>query len=403
MKGLKFKGLLLILAITLTAFTLSFTISRMSTTASKYEETAFKVMGEVSALRGLKPPGEFKVKVVSLRWAEERWLPAEGKSPLEWKIYQALLLIPRSFSYEKFERKWAGCVVAASSGDTLYLVSEMVGKTGGKELKRTLAHEAVHILQYVHFRPPSRETLDGRLALSALVEGDADLTADMLVEGRPREGEAWRPESLKAEEALMLLKLFPYHYGESFASYLYEKGGWSLLNQAYRNPPASTEQILHPEKYLKGEGFEEPKPSSPPEGWKLEGETRMGEYFVWVLVAKGAGYRLAERASEGWNGDRAAYYTSNGSYLLVWTTCWDSLKDAQEFVQAFTSIMEASAVKVSVNLWKAGDQYMALKSRGLSVEVYASTSLKALEALTGEEDTLSPSFTHYIMGSSIGG
>src|SRR3954465_10689264 len=53
--------------------------------------------------------------------------------------------------------------------------------------------------------------------------------------------------------------MFPYQKGLSFVQRLVQVGGgrWTLVNAAHRShPPVSTEQILHPDKYLR---FEEPE------------------------------------------------------------------------------------------------------------------------------------------------
>ena len=43
--------------------------------------------------------------------------------------------------------------------------------------------------------------------------------------------------------------IFPYLRGMVFCAKLTNDGGWKAIDEAYRNPPLSTEQILHPEKY----------------------------------------------------------------------------------------------------------------------------------------------------------
>ena len=44
--------------------------------------------------------------------------------------------------------------------------------------------------------------------------------------------------------------IFPYLRGMVFCVKLTNEGGWKAIDEAYKNPPVSTEQILHPEKYL---------------------------------------------------------------------------------------------------------------------------------------------------------
>lgn len=46
---------------------------------------------------------------------------------------------------------------------------------------------------------------------------------------------------------------FPYTYGADFVQYLYDRGRWAAVNKAYERLPDSTEQIMHPEKYLAAE------------------------------------------------------------------------------------------------------------------------------------------------------
>ena len=43
---------------------------------------------------------------------------------------------------------------------------------------------------------------------------------------------------------------FPYIYGTEFVQYLYDRGNWARVDKAYADLPESTEQIIHPEKYL---------------------------------------------------------------------------------------------------------------------------------------------------------
>ncbi len=65
---------------------------------------------------------------------------------------------------------------------------------------------------------------------------------------------------------------FPYYEGLLFVEYLYERGNWAEVNKAYENLPLSSEQILHPDKYIQGEQPIEVAPfaleSALGEGWR---------------------------------------------------------------------------------------------------------------------------------------
>ena len=67
--------------------------------------------------------------------------------------------------------------------------------------------------------------------------------------------------------------VLPYAIGAEFVISLRQKAGWDWkrINQVYADPPKTTEQILHPERYWKNRDY----PISPkrhfrmPSGWKI--------------------------------------------------------------------------------------------------------------------------------------
>src|SRR5690606_19445620 len=54
-------------------------------------------------------------------------------------------------------------------------------------------------------------------------------------------------------DILMDELMSPYVDGQNFVEALIAEGGYELLNEAYANPPVSTEHILHPDRYLAGD------------------------------------------------------------------------------------------------------------------------------------------------------
>jgi hypothetical protein len=101
--------------------------------------------------------------------------------------------------------------------------------------------------------------------------------------------------------------------GRKFVEMLYQQGGWAAVNKAYDNLPASTEQMLHPDKYLAGE-----KPievaSVPLTGviggdWQLIADETLGEWRTYLLLSAGVdeaarlSEETAQQAAAGWGGD----------------------------------------------------------------------------------------------------
>jgi hypothetical protein len=90
--------------------------------------------------------------------------------------------------------------------------------------------------------------------------------------------------------------------GTAFATALYQSGGLPLLSVALAHPPASTEQVLHPEKYLAAE-----LPvvvSIPPvvDGEIVDAGT-LNELQTRVYLSQCTQEGIARSAAKGWGGD----------------------------------------------------------------------------------------------------
>jgi hypothetical protein len=242
--------------------------------------------------------------------------------------------------------------------------------------KITLAHEMTHALQDQHF---DLQTLDKSvehdddmaLALTSLVEGEATLVmfAEMLRDdeggGDPKDALSYPPAAIDAafgllrtmmpfasgktfQKAPLILReslIFPYHKGTVFVLHLTNHSKWELVDKAFRSPPVSTEQILHPEKFYDKDKLDEPTAIELPDlaeavgkSWKKVSSNVLGEFQTTILLADGPGAstRKAQVAAAGWDGDRFVVFENAAKQLgLVWLTTWDSQKDAEEFAATY--------------------------------------------------------------------
>jgi hypothetical protein len=238
--------------------------------------------------------------------------------------------------------------------DTFYIIT-----SGEFDLQNrlTFAHEFVHGLQDQNLGLD--ELLDGEklnddeyLARLALIEGDATLAMSeyllahvnelsseelaTLVEGDGQDGE----EAMSiAPPIIRETFVFPYINGLDFVSRLRE-AGWETVDAAYADPPQSTEQILHPEKYL---SRDEPQILALPPlsdtlgtGWHLVEAETLGEFQTNLYLAQQVDQATADLASQGWDGDQYALYVKDDATLLAFATVWDTLSDREEFVSATT-------------------------------------------------------------------
>lgn len=239
--------------------------------------------------------------------------------------------------------------------DTLYVIVE-AAEAGFDLLARiTFAHEYTHGLQDQHFGLDTfiSDTLndDAYLARLSLVEGDAslamteylylhldELTAEDLASLQEGGGDG-SDEALDAAPAIIRETfLFPYTYGLEFASVVQE-GGWDAVDAAFADPPQSTEQVLHPEKYLDRD--EPALVALPPltdtlgAGWRrIEAET-LGEFQLGLYLEQQVAQDEVDLAIAGWGGDQYAVYVNGDDEVLVLATAWDSEADRQEFVDTY--------------------------------------------------------------------
>jgi hypothetical protein len=220
----------------------------------------------------------------------------------------------------------------------------------------------VHALQDQHFDLETfledREELsdDASLAITALIEGDATAAQIEFLKGTPSllrdlstemEGDGGSTEALDSAPAIITETLiFPYVQGQVFVSELLEDGGWDRVNEAFTSLPASTEQILHPEKYFDGE---DPVVVDLPDvadalgpGWEAFDTNTMGEFQTSVILDEGdVSSGDAEDAAEGWGGDRYTVVGTDDQAVILWESVWDSEDDAEEFADTLVDREES--------------------------------------------------------------
>jgi len=134
--------------------------------------------------------------------------------------------------------------------------------------------------------------------------------------------------------------LFSYLKGMKFVSEV-SGGKPEAVNKLYSFPPLSTEQVLHPKKYVLGNDpplkvvLEVPRELRG-RGAKVVAEGTWGELVTRIVLEEwGADEALAIKAAEGWGGDRyAVVEDGKGDLWFKWKTVWDSGMEAAEFESA---------------------------------------------------------------------
>lgn len=341
-----------------------------------YQKLVNEVAAKSASLRGLPLKHAIRSNVLGsgeLSELLDRLLKAELTDERvrgETITWQAFRLLPEGTDlkllYSDLLEEQVGGLYDDSSGK-LY-VTETFDPTSilGKII---LSHEICHAIQDQNYPikdlPFRTENTDQNLAVGAVLEGDATM---LMVE--------WAAENFKMTDLLGIddwfaqgtqqlesvppplvqSLIFPYMGGMYFYMDLKMRGIENWRNRPFAQPPLSTEQILHPEKYYPLQ--EKPVEVALPE-WEA-GDTGVeqihtgivGEWVTRLILSNPAAYPdltqltttevlvddpAAVEGSAGWGGDRylTAANEDNSRWVVTWKTVWDSEADAREFASAF--------------------------------------------------------------------
>ena len=278
----------------------------------------------------------------------------------------------------------------------------------GRGTRLSLVHELVHALtdQHFNFRDTRNDLYNNNgdqfLAFSAVIEGDANETTDLFYrEEQALVNRAARPPPRSSimgastagastprstiPQFLRDVSMFPYTYGSTFwgslvgndEAGLNEAGlsesdsdetnpdtpsnkDWQLVNNAYTNFPASTEQVYFPEKYLADAPLEVDHPVAELSGYELRDTDTWGAISFTVMFDQVLGREGPSRpAVEGWGGDRYSYWFNGSEVAMALTYRGDEESDAAELAEALSeyiaTAMNAGKIEVSDGPDASGD------------------------------------------------
>lgn len=294
---------------------------------------AQEVADRIADGRGLRPTAPIRTEVLSRtkliehvrRRLREESPPAELRA--EGVLLERLGLLETAEGYEAalydlYEQQVAG--LYDPDDRTTYVLDDLFPA----EADLTLWHEIVHALQDQQFAIGERQEAleddgDRGLAFSAVCEGDATLTSMALQFNGgwpsldwmlPRDLESLRAmvmpvqaTGLGASSALLEFLSFPYVEGVAFVRAHVDRGGVRAIDELFRRPPESSEQVIHPEKYA---GADVPVTVRLPEeafpGLRTAYQDTGGEFVARLWLGARLPRSTAVTAASGWGGDRVA-------------------------------------------------------------------------------------------------
>jgi len=361
-----------------------------------------QIQKEVIKIRGLQPktdiprallsPDQLRQNVIDDFLSD--YTPEDARQDV---ITLSILgLLPADFNLLTFYEELYNEQIAGYYDDKtkeMYVVS---GSGFNGPEKMTFSHEFTHILQDQNYDfenglrltdEACKNESERCAATSALIEGDASLTeyfwyfqyaSDNDKEDVQSFYEDYQspvydsaPEYMKSDFS------FPYSAGQEFVQVLHDQGGWQAVNNAFTNPPVSTEQIMHPDRYPGDAPIKIDLPnltSDLGEGWEQVGADVVGEWYTYLILAKGYAPdtrlddTVAREAAEGWGGDAYNVYhnAATNQTVLVIQGVWDSRSDAKEYYDIFIQYGDArwgshDSHDAAMTNWQTDDQYAIIQ------------------------------------------
>jgi hypothetical protein len=338
-----------------------------ASSAAEFDGEVAEIRRQTSQIRGLEPLAEVPLEVIDPSVLRGRLTAASQdersvyRSVISQKLMAVLGLVTPDFdllgALRDLRTEHAAGLYSARER-RMYLVSSatMLGPLH----KLTVSHELTHALQDQHFDLQNlgrQQDANGDrlIGIRSLVEGDARLT--QLLWGRQfltpdekasltnRDGTQGQSQLDQVPLVLRDELLFPYREGYQFVATLHRDGGYDAVNQAFRDPPQSSEQIIHPEKYPAEAPVSAPMPALAEAlggSWRTLRTDVLGELDLRILIEHFSDRPTAETAAAGWGGDSVALLEDDaGRLVVVLNTVWDSDAEAAEFYNAFVPTVAA--------------------------------------------------------------
>ena len=323
-----------------------------------------QIEAQVVGLRGLQPKETVTLQMLDQASLQrmyidrfnQDYLPSERES--DQKLLATIGLVgPNESVLQILQDVLQEQILGVYSQDdkTMYLLASS-GPFGPSE-KDTFAQEYDHALQDQYFdlatlAPKHPDNDDRSLAVQAVTQGDATLIQRL-----------WAQENLSSDElsqlgqnsgssklfsAPLFLReqlLFPYADGFNFVRQIYQTSGYGAVDDVFRDPPQSTAQILHIDKYrnhVAPVAVDLPDLSQGPlgDGWREINSNVFGELDFRLILAQLTDTTTGVRAASGWSGDRWELLEKDGHTALVSKSVWDSDADAKLFLQTFGQAMQ---------------------------------------------------------------
>jgi hypothetical protein len=330
-----------------------------------HKDVPYSVIGKAQLRAFLEARMKDAVKPEEIR-AEETTLKMFGFLPPDFDLKKATvdLLTEQAAAFYDYHKKKLFILETGDSTSDLHTEAE----------KMALAHELGHALADQHFRlekyiREGAHSDDGSSARLAVMEGQASwlMTAYLskastgqsevppgvlelmskAVEGSASQYPVFSKAPLYLRESLV----FPYTSGMLFQNAVFEKLGQRAFAEVFQRPPQSTQQIIHPEKYLAHVAPEVPLLPAVPgaKQFRKVGDGTLGEFDFRVLLEQYAGKEEAASLAPHTTGGMYALLETKRDHhpVLAFAANWDNADSARAFFAAYRKVLSGKSKSCS--------------------------------------------------------
>ena len=251
----------------------------------------------------------------------------------------------------------------------------------GEAAKAVVVHELAHALADQHFdlaRFIRRgKTDDASTARMAVMEGQATWLmmesmaarmgssvrempqmAEMMGAGATEAMASQYPVLATAPLYIRASLIFPYNHGLKFQHALVQKLGNDAFAKVFREPPVSTQQVMHPEMYLnKVQPARIALPAlAKPKEWKMLTEGTVGEFDHAILLEQYLSKQDADELAPKWRGGTFALAEKKaGKHIgLLYASEWADAASARRMFEAYQRVLKGKWKKAAFDVQSAG-------------------------------------------------
>lgn len=251
----------------------------------------------------------------------------------------------------------------------------MMESSGDADEEIALVHELAHGLADQHFRlakyiSEGMRSDDAATARQAVMEGQAswlmtaylskkaggpgevsDAVLDLMTHTMEVSPEQY-PVFSKEPPYIREMLVFPYADGLVFQNAVFQKLGKDAFAEVFRHPPESTQQIIHPDRYLAHFEPQLPDPPAVPDAHQFRklAEGTLGELDYRILLTQyvskeqgesmaahllGSSYAVMEHKHAGWP-------------ALAYASLWDSPESARKFLEMYVQVLRGKSKTLEI-------------------------------------------------------